>query len=224
MKVSAQTQTDDDVDGDSNLDKGSPGLKSSGSREKDQVEISSSQDPVLLMEMERQRYQYEIEKLEVNHEQECSRLQSNIDFWKEKCDQLIREKKDMLEQKTRLHKQLEDNMKTTKDHLDLIKSLSFEVETLTQQLEMMSIEYKTLETSKLNTSKRQSLNEYMDEAEYNLGDSMNLDKVKDLLNQNSITLEASRDLSSQYQDSLSPAKHAAKRAIKGSQAASYAYN
>ena len=57
----------------------------------------------MIVEEERNRHQYEIQKLIENHETETNRLQSNVDFWKEKCDQLIREKKDMLEQKTKLH-------------------------------------------------------------------------------------------------------------------------
>ena len=42
-----------------------------------------------------------------HHDLEVSRLQGNIDFWKEKVDGLIKQHKEMLETKTKLHVQVE---------------------------------------------------------------------------------------------------------------------
>ena len=39
-----------------------------------------------------------------HHSAETARMQSNVEFWKEKCDTLIKEKKEMLETKTKLHR------------------------------------------------------------------------------------------------------------------------
>ena len=39
-----------------------------------------------------------------HHNAEITRMQSNVEFWKEKCDTLIKEKKEMLETKTKLHR------------------------------------------------------------------------------------------------------------------------
>ena len=34
-------------------------------------------------------------------------MQSNVEFWKEKCDSLMKEKKEMLETKSKLHRELD---------------------------------------------------------------------------------------------------------------------
>ena len=39
-----------------------------------------------------------------HHGSEVKRMQSNVEFWKEKCDTLMKEKKEMLETKTKLHR------------------------------------------------------------------------------------------------------------------------
>ena len=51
----------------------------------------------------------EVQRLIEHHEIETSRLQGNIDFWKEKVDGLIKQHKEMLENKTKLHLQLEQS-------------------------------------------------------------------------------------------------------------------
>ena len=49
----------------------------------------------------------EMLRLKEHHELECQRLSGNIDFWKEKVDGLIKQQKEMLENKTMLHLKLE---------------------------------------------------------------------------------------------------------------------
>ena len=53
--------------------------------------------------IDRENFETEIALLKEHHDLECVRLSGNIDFWKEKVDGLIKQQKEMLENKTKLH-------------------------------------------------------------------------------------------------------------------------
>ena len=71
-----------------------------------------------------------MQKLIEHHEMESSRLRGNIDFWKEKVDGLIKAQKEMLENKTKLHLQVESSEQKLSQAVSEIKDLNEEIEVL----------------------------------------------------------------------------------------------
>ncbi len=68
-----------------------------------------------------QKAEQEIQRLIENHDIDKERLQGNIDFWKGKVNGLISQQKEMLEDKTKLHLELEQSDAALQQAMNQIK-------------------------------------------------------------------------------------------------------
>ena len=79
-------------------------------------------------------FEIEVKRLMEHHEVECVRMQDNINFWKEKADCHIKQHKEMLENKTKLHMQLEERDLAHQQAQGQIKKLNSEIEILQRKI------------------------------------------------------------------------------------------
>ena len=74
-----------------------------------QAQTEDSQTPANQDILDGQKAEQEVQRLIENHDIDKERLQGNIDFWKGKVNGLISQQKEMLEDKTKLHLELEQS-------------------------------------------------------------------------------------------------------------------